>query len=92
MSINRAGDHAGAPAVPAALFANPAVDRVFASYGIFLLRVAIGVDWIVHAFLKTYRGMYTHEALLANDIPATIRLTRGQDIDAACGQLAAKTA
>jgi 23S rRNA (adenine2503-C2)-methyltransferase len=32
-----------------------------------------------------------HEALLANDIPATIRLTRGQDIDAACGQLAAKT-
>jgi 23S rRNA (adenine2503-C2)-methyltransferase len=33
-----------------------------------------------------------HEALLANDIPATIRLTRGQDIDAACGQLAAKTA
>jgi 23S rRNA (adenine2503-C2)-methyltransferase len=33
-----------------------------------------------------------HEALIANDIPATIRLTRGQDIDAACGQLAAKTA
>jgi 23S rRNA (adenine2503-C2)-methyltransferase len=32
-----------------------------------------------------------HEALLANDIPATIRLTRGQDIDAACGQLAART-
>jgi 23S rRNA (adenine2503-C2)-methyltransferase len=31
-----------------------------------------------------------HEALLANDIPATIRLTRGQDIDAACGQLAAR--
>jgi 23S rRNA (adenine2503-C2)-methyltransferase len=33
-----------------------------------------------------------HEALNANDIPATIRLTRGQDIDAACGQLAAKSA
>jgi 23S rRNA (adenine2503-C2)-methyltransferase len=33
-----------------------------------------------------------HETLNANDIPATIRLTRGQDIDAACGQLAAKTA
>jgi 23S rRNA (adenine2503-C2)-methyltransferase len=30
------------------------------------------------------------DALLAHDIPATIRLTRGQDIDAACGQLAAK--
>ncbi len=29
------------------------------------------------------------DALVANDIPATIRLTRGQDIDAACGQLAA---
>ncbi|HWF32279.1 MAG TPA: 23S rRNA (adenine(2503)-C(2))-methyltransferase RlmN, partial [Solirubrobacteraceae bacterium] len=33
-----------------------------------------------------------HEALLANDIPATIRLTRGQDIDAACGQLAGRGA
>jgi 23S rRNA (adenine2503-C2)-methyltransferase len=31
------------------------------------------------------------DALLANGIPATIRLTRGQDIDAACGQLAART-
>jgi 23S rRNA (adenine2503-C2)-methyltransferase len=30
------------------------------------------------------------DALVANDIPATIRLTRGQDIDAACGQLAAR--
>ncbi|HEY1449581.1 MAG TPA: 23S rRNA (adenine(2503)-C(2))-methyltransferase RlmN [Solirubrobacteraceae bacterium] len=30
------------------------------------------------------------DALQANGIPATIRLTRGQDIDAACGQLAAK--
>jgi 23S rRNA (adenine2503-C2)-methyltransferase len=29
------------------------------------------------------------DALLANDVPATIRLTRGRDIDAACGQLAA---
>jgi 23S rRNA (adenine2503-C2)-methyltransferase len=32
------------------------------------------------------------DALLAHDVPATIRLTRGQDIDAACGQLAAKVA
>jgi 23S rRNA (adenine2503-C2)-methyltransferase len=31
------------------------------------------------------------DALQANGVPATIRLTRGQDIDAACGQLAAKT-
>jgi 23S rRNA (adenine2503-C2)-methyltransferase len=31
------------------------------------------------------------DALLANGVPATIRLTRGQDIDAACGQLAART-
>jgi 23S rRNA (adenine2503-C2)-methyltransferase len=30
------------------------------------------------------------DALVAHDVPATIRLTRGQDIDAACGQLAAK--
>jgi 23S rRNA (adenine2503-C2)-methyltransferase len=30
------------------------------------------------------------DALQTNGVPATIRLTRGQDIDAACGQLAAK--
>jgi 23S rRNA (adenine2503-C2)-methyltransferase len=29
------------------------------------------------------------DALLAHGIPATVRLTRGRDIDAACGQLAA---
>jgi putative oxidoreductase len=28
------------------------------------LRLAIGIDWIAHAFLKTSRGMHTHEALL----------------------------
>jgi 23S rRNA (adenine2503-C2)-methyltransferase len=32
------------------------------------------------------------DALMAHGIPATIRLTRGQDIDAACGQLAARGA
>jgi 23S rRNA (adenine2503-C2)-methyltransferase len=32
------------------------------------------------------------DALIAHDVPATIRLTRGRDIDAACGQLAAKAA
>jgi 23S rRNA (adenine2503-C2)-methyltransferase len=31
------------------------------------------------------------DALQAGGVPATIRLTRGQDIDAACGQLAART-
>lgn len=31
------------------------------------------------------------DALLQHDVPATIRLTRGRDIDAACGQLAART-
>ena len=30
--------------------------------------------------------------LIARGVPATIRLTRGRDIDAACGQLAAKAA
>jgi 23S rRNA (adenine2503-C2)-methyltransferase len=30
------------------------------------------------------------DALLAHEIPATIRLTRGREIDAACGQLAAR--
>jgi putative oxidoreductase len=49
------------------------LDRIYAPYGIFLLRVAIGADWIVHAFLKTYRGMNTHEALLAkNGIPSLL--------------------
>jgi 23S rRNA (adenine2503-C2)-methyltransferase len=31
-------------------------------------------------------------ALESRDIPVTVRLTRGRDIDAACGQLAARTA
>jgi putative oxidoreductase len=49
------------------------IDRSFAPYGIFLLRLAIGIDWIAHAFLKTYRGMNTHEALLArNGIPSLL--------------------
>ena len=32
------------------------------------------------------------ETLSGRGVPATVRLTRGRDIDAACGQLAAKTA
>jgi 23S rRNA (adenine2503-C2)-methyltransferase len=37
------------------------------------------------ASIATFR-----DALLARGIPATVRLTRGRDIDAACGQLAAR--
>src|SRR6516225_2194494 len=40
------------------------IDENLAPYGLFLLRLAIGIDWIAHAFLKTSRGMNTHEALL----------------------------
>ena len=66
MSIGQASnDRVRVPVVLNALFDNPAVDAV--RYGIFLLRVAIGIDWILHALLKTYRGMHTHEALLAKN-------------------------
>jgi 23S rRNA (adenine2503-C2)-methyltransferase len=37
--------------------------------------------------IAAFRG-----ALESHDIPVTVRLTRGRDIDAACGQLAARTA
>lgn len=68
MSIDQArGDRANVPGVFTALFSNATVDSVYAPYGLFLLRVAIGIDWIAHAFLKIYRGMYTHEALLAKN-------------------------
>ncbi len=68
MSIDHARDNsANVSGVFAALFSNAAVDPVYARYGLFLLRVAIGFDWIVHAFLKISRGMYTHEALLAKN-------------------------
>jgi putative oxidoreductase len=68
MSVDQRSD-AGArvPGVVAALFNNATVDPISAQYGIFLLRVAVGIDWIVHAFLKTWRGMNTHEALLAKN-------------------------
>src|SRR5664279_4039081 len=55
------------PVGPAALFDSPRLDLVLAPYGIFVLRTAIGIDWIAHALLKTWRGMYTHEALLAKN-------------------------
>ena len=29
------------------------VDSILAPYGLLILRLAIGVDWIVHALLKT---------------------------------------
>jgi putative oxidoreductase len=58
---------AAVPAGLTALFDSPRIDRLYAPYGILLLRVAIGIDWIAHAFLKTWRGMNTHEALLAKN-------------------------
>ena len=68
MSIDQAGDNrANRSSVFAALFSNATVDPVFAPYGLFVLRVAVGFDWIVHAFLKTSRGMETHAALLARN-------------------------
>jgi putative oxidoreductase len=68
MSIDQArGGNASAPGVFIAVLNNATVDPVLAKYGIFLLRVAVGIDWIVHALLKTYRGMNTHEALLAKN-------------------------
>ena len=68
MSIDQAReDGARTAGVITALFSNAAVDPLYARYGIFILRVAVGIDWIVHALLKTYRGMYTHEALLAKN-------------------------
>ena len=68
MSIGQASnDRTRVPVVFAAPLDNPAVDAVYARYGIFLLRVTIGIDWIVHALLKIWRGMHTHEALLAKN-------------------------
>ena len=68
MSIDQARDsRANTSSVLSAIFGNATVDRVYAPYGLFLLRVAIGFDWIVHAFLKTSRGMETHAALLAKN-------------------------
>jgi putative oxidoreductase len=68
VSIDQARDDgARAAGVFAALFSNATVDPAYAAYGIFALRVAVGIDWIVHALLKTYRGMHTHEALLAKN-------------------------
>src|ERR1700722_4448818 len=66
MSIDQARDNrANTSSIFAAIFSNATVDRIYAPYGLFLLGVAIGFDWIVQAFLKTSRGMETHAALLA---------------------------
>ena len=67
MSVDQYRDSSRAPTIFTTLFGNATVDRVYAPYGLFLLRVAIGFDWIVHAFLKTSRGMETHAALLARN-------------------------
>jgi putative oxidoreductase len=66
MSVDQPRESAPASSL-AALFSGTAANTAYAPYGLFILRVAIGIDWIVHAFLKTYRGMYTHEALLAKN-------------------------
>ena len=68
MSIDQArGNRATPSSIFAAFFSNAAVDPLYAPYGLFVLRVAVGFDWIVHAFLKTSRGMETHAALLAKN-------------------------
>jgi putative oxidoreductase len=64
MSIDQhSGNRSGAPASFVTYFGS----ATMAPYGLFLLRAAIGIDWIAHAFLKTYRGMNTHEALLVKN-------------------------
>src|ERR1700751_6164803 len=68
MSIDQTRDNrATRSGVFAALFSNATVDPLYAPYGLFVLRVAVVFDWIVHAFLKTSRGMETHAALLARN-------------------------
>ena len=68
MSIDQAREsRANLPGVVAAMFRNATVDRDYAPYGLFLLRISLGFDWLVHAFLKISRGMHTHEALLAKN-------------------------
>jgi putative oxidoreductase len=68
MSIGQARDtSANASSGLTELLSNATVDAATAKYGIFVLRVAIGIDWIAHAFLKLSRGMNTHEALLAKN-------------------------
>ena len=68
MSVDQARDNrVNLSGVLAAIFSNATVDQVYAPYGLALLRLAIGVDWIAHAFLKIYRGMHTHEALLVKN-------------------------
>jgi putative oxidoreductase len=67
-----------AEAEPSALLSAPSMrqapravaDRggdALAQYGAFVLRCAIGIDWVAHALLKPYRGMETHAALLAKN-------------------------
>src|SRR3984957_21206493 len=68
MSIDQAREsRASLAGIFSALFSNATVDRDYAPYGLFLLRISLGFDWLVHAFLKVSRGMYTHEALLAKN-------------------------
>jgi putative oxidoreductase len=68
MNIHQHRDHrAPATGIFSSGFDSTKTEPRHTRYGLFLLRVAIGFDWIVHALLKTYRGMQTHEALLAKN-------------------------
>ena len=57
MSIDQArGSRANLPGIVAAVFRNATVDRDYAPYGLFLLRISLGFDWRGHAVLKSQRG------------------------------------
>ena len=65
MTTDRYRETRADPPAGFAAFDSPRLDLVLAPYGIFVLRTAIGIDWIVHALLTTWRGRYTHEAQAA---------------------------
>jgi len=62
MSIGHGEDTSSEPALLAARVNAAAVDQVYTPYGIFLLRVAIGIDWIAHACLDLSRHAYARGA------------------------------
>ena len=87
MSIDRQADHrADMSTAFTARFNSAAMDRAYTPYGLFVLRVAIGIDWIVHAFLKTFAeennkpvpeiAPEAMEALLRYDWPGNVRKLR----------------
>jgi len=66
-ALDRSGISTGVPASSRLQTGSSPLDFILAPYGVFLLRVALGIDWLAHAFLKTYRGMHTHADLLARN-------------------------